>query len=229
MIAIGIIALVVAGAGTATYFAVQKTSKNIPIDSDPILPEETIETEPLVGVIPPDESIAMPEEAPTQAPQVETALQSPEIPAPYDAEIDTQTSASLPTAQELKEFEWLCTVAPEACTAEARSAFNTDEAFRTLTLEGIIQVKSALANQQKVIADKEEKKSKTLIVPQVSSPINYSSQEGSLLNAPTLPDCSNYQSEKSNMDEYYAQNGTTFSSARTNALNALKDKYAHCF
>jgi hypothetical protein len=43
------------------------------------------------------------------------------------------------------------------------------------------------------------------------------------------PDCSAYQTEKSNLDNYYSQNGTLFSSARVNAMNALNAKYAGCF
>ena len=41
--------------------------------------------------------------------------------------------------------------------------------------------------------------------------------------------CSNYQTEKNNLDQYYADHGTLFSGARASAENALQAKYASCF
>lgn len=41
--------------------------------------------------------------------------------------------------------------------------------------------------------------------------------------------CANYSSEKTALDNYHAQNGTLFSSSRTNAMAALDAKYATCF
>ncbi len=44
-----------------------------------------------------------------------------------------------------------------------------------------------------------------------------------------IVNCSNYQTEKTNLDQYYSNSGTLFSGARVSAENALKAKYPGCF
>lgn len=66
--------------------------------------------------------------------------------------------------------------------------------------------------------------------PQTST-VQINNYYETIQSSPQTPmvNCSNYQAEKTNLDNYYSQNGTLFSGARASAMDALKARYPGCF